>query len=394
MSETGIAKSLKDSVVGGRKILIPVAIAAIVAVGYTTLSSEDPPANPSTVTKGPMDGTPTLQGGATLSPAYAQELGRADEQRIDEARQTGGSAIPTLRPGTQEQLAPVPLLDPVVDETPVVETPKVDAAPIVLNVPPPPPVPIVTAPPAAMSQSSPESLDSLKTYMSSLRRANPVAEVTTYATIEDNAQQPSAQQTAPAAAPSAAAEAESKIKLPLAGKILYAQMVSRADSDAPGPVLAKIVQGDYAGATLIGSFQKAENALVISFDRMTVENTRDGEEINETIAIEAIAVSTDYIGTALATHVDRHLFQKIGIGFLAGFAEGFGDAISQKGQTTISGTTGTITTSTGDLSTKEELYSAGGKAVSNTGSILMDEFGRRPTTVRVESGTPIGVLFL
>jgi intracellular multiplication protein IcmE len=234
----------------------------------------------------------------------------------------------------------------------------------------------------------------MKTYMSSLRRANPVAEVTTYADPENFAPK-TAEQTVPAAAAATdAAQAQSKIKLPLAGKILYAQMISRADSDAPGPVLAKIVQGDYAGATLIGSFQKAENALVISFDRMTVENTRDGEEINETVAIEAIAVSTDYIGTALATHVDRHLFQKIGIGFLAGFAEGFGDAISQKGETTINGTSGTVTTTTGDLSTKEELYAAGGKAVSNTGSILMDEFGRRPTTVRVESGTPIGVLFL
>lgn len=390
----GFGKRAVDSIKGGKKILIPVGLAAFIAVGYSYLTAEPPAANPSSVSKGPMGGQQTLQGGETLSPQYASELGRADEQRIEQARNSGGSAIPTIRPGTQEQLNPVPLLDPVKDDTPVIETPKVDAAPIVLDTPPAAPIPIVTAPPAVMAQSNPANVESLKTYMSSLRRANPVAEVTTYADPENFAPK-TAEQTVPAAAAATdTAQAQSKIKLPLAGKILYAQMVSRADSDAPGPVLAKIVQGDFAGATLIGSFQKAENALVISFDRMTVENTRDGEEINETVAIEAIAVSTDYIGTALATHVDRHMFQKIGIGFLAGFAEGFGDAISQKGETTINGTTGTVTTTTGDLSTKEELYAAGGKAVSNTGSILMDEFGRRPTTVRVESGTPIGVLFL
>jgi intracellular multiplication protein IcmE len=390
----GFGKRAVDSVKGGKKILIPVGLAAFIAVGYSYMTAEPPASNPSSVSKGPMGGQPTLQGGETLSPQYANELGRADEQRIEQARNSGGSAIPTIRPGTQEQLNPVPLLDPVKDDTPVIDTPKVDVAPIVLDTPPAAPIPIVTAPPSVMSQTNPANIENMKTYMSSLRRANPVAEVTTYADPENFAPK-TAEQTVPAAAAATdAAQAQSKIKLPLAGKILYAQMISRADSDAPGPVLAKIVQGDYAGATLIGSFQKAENALVISFDRMTVENTRDGEEINETVAVEAIAVSTDYIGTALATHVDRHLFQKIGIGFLAGFAEGFGDAISQKGETTINGTSGTVTTTTGDLSTKEELYAAGGKAVSNTGSILMDEFGRRPTTVRVESGTPIGVLFL
>lgn len=390
----GFGKRAIESVKGGKKILIPVGLAAAVAVGYSMFTVEDPAVNPSTVTKGPMDGAPTLQGGAPLSQQYSEELGKADQQRIEAARDSGGSAIPTLRPGTTEQLTPVPLLDPVIDETPVVETPKIDAAPIVLNTPPPAAVPIVTAPPSVMAQNNPANIDALKDYMGQIRRPNPVAEVITYGDPANFAQQ-APQQTAPAATASTAdAAAQSKVKLPLAGKILYAQMISRADSDAPGPVLARIVQGDYAGATLIGSFQKAENALIISFNRMTVETDKEGEEINETVAIEAIAVSTDYIGTALATSVDRHLFQKIGIGFLAGFAEGFGDAISQKGQTTISGTTGTVTTSTGDLSTEEELYAAGGKAVSNTGSILMDEFGRRPTTVRVESGTPIGVLFL
>lgn len=392
----GMAKRAVETVKGGKMILIPVVVAAVAAVGYSVLTAEPPAVNPSSVTQGPMGGATTLQGGKPLSQQYSEELGKADEQRITIARDTGGSAIPTLRPGTTEQLVPVPLLDPVVDETPIVETPQIDAAPIVLNTPPPPPVPIVTAPPAVMAQDNSATIDSLKTYMAQIRRANPVAEVTTYADPAAFAPQQAAQQTAPAGIATATTDqaAQSKIKLPLAGKILYAQMVSRADSDAPGPVLARIVQGEYAGSTLIGSFQKAENSLVISFNRLTVENTRDGEEINETISIEAIAVSTDYIGTGLATHVDRHLFQKIGIGFLAGFAEGFGDAIAQKGETTISGTTGTVTTSTGDLSTKEELYAAGGKAVSNTGSILMDEFGRRPTTVRVESGTPIGVLFL
>jgi intracellular multiplication protein IcmE len=387
-------KKMGETTKGSRKLLLGVAGVAIAAGVYVAFSTPDLPVNNSTVQKGPMSGTPTLQGGDKLPPAYEEELGKADQQRVNAAKNNGGSAIATLRPGTEEQRAPIPLLDPVKEDTPVVETPKIDPAPIVVAAPVVPNVPIV-APPPAIAQASPENLDALKSYMASIRRANPVAEVTTYADMDRLNQQAQAAQTAPAATPvSASADEKSKVKLPLAGKILYAQMVSRANSDSPGPVLAKIVEGEYAGATLIGSFQKAQDSLIISFDRMTVETTRDGEEINETVAIKSVAVSTDYIGTGMATSVDRHMFQKIAIGFTAAFAQGLGEAVSQNGQTTYNTSNGTITTSNDKLDTKEELTAAGGKAVAQTGSILMDEFGRRPTTIIVESGTPIGVLFL
>lgn len=388
------ASRMKASTAGSGKFLIPIAVIAVGAIAYTYFSSDPPAVNPSTVSVGSMN-IPTTQGGTQLSQQYGEQLSIADQQRIEAAKATGTSAIPTIRPGTAEQLAPVPLLDPVLEETPVVETPAVDPAPIVLNAPITPLVPIVTAPPPMIAQQNPEALQNLTTYMASIRRANPVAEITTYASMEDFAPQAPVQ-TAPAGqVPVAGNElAESRIKLPLAGKILYAQLVSRANSDAPGPVLAKIVQGDYAGATLIGSFQKAQDSLIISFDRMTVETTRDGEEINETVAIKSVAVSTDYIGTALATSVDRHMFQKIAIGFTSAFAQGLGEAVSDRGNTTIDTGNGTITTRNGNLDAKEELTAATGKAVAETGSILMDEFGRRPTTIIVESGTPIGVLFL
>jgi intracellular multiplication protein IcmE len=386
-------KKMGETTKGSRKLLLGVAGVAIAAGVYVAFSAPDLPVNSSTVQKGPMSGTPTLQGGDKLPPAYEEELGKADQQRVSAAKNNGGSAIATLRPGTEEQRAPIPLLDPVTEDTPVVETPKIDAAPIVVSAPVVPNVPIV-APPPAIAQASPENLDALKSYMAGLRRGNPVAEVTTYADMDKLNQKVAAAQTAPAAVQVAAADTKSKVKLPLAGKILYAQMVSRANSDSPGPVLAKIVQGEYAGATLIGSFQKAQDSLIISFDRMTVETTRDGEEINETVAIKSVAVSTDYIGTGLATSVDRHMFQKIAIGFTSAFAQGLGEAVSQNGQTSYNTSNGTITTSNDKLDTKEELTAAGGKAVAQTGSILMDEFGRRPTTIIVEGGTPIGVLFL
>jgi intracellular multiplication protein IcmE len=127
---------------------------------------------------------------------------------------------------------------------------------------------------------------------------------------------------------------------------------------------------------------------------MTVETTPDGEEINETVAIKAVAVDTKDIGTGLASSVDRHMLSKLTIGFMSAFAQGFGDAISQNGSTSYNSSNGTYTTSTNNLDTKEELYSAGGKAIGKSGDILQQEFGNRPTTIIVKGGTPIGVLFL
>jgi intracellular multiplication protein IcmE len=127
---------------------------------------------------------------------------------------------------------------------------------------------------------------------------------------------------------------------------------------------------------------------------MTVKTSASGEEINETVPIETVAVDTKYIGTGLATKVDRHLFQKLAIGFTASFAQGFGDALSNNGSTTVVTEGGSTISSRPDLDTTEQLLSAGGDAVSKAGDILMDEFGRRPTTVIVDSGTAIGVLFL
>jgi len=292
---------------------------------------------------------------------------------------------------TTEEQMPLLELPSEMAETPEIEPPvaEIMQKPLALATPIHEPVPIVTAPPPTAATQDPELVGRMAAAMA----RQPIA---TAAVVPFNplVQVPVAEEQSAPEVGAQDAQPESKIKLPLAGTILYAQLVGRANSDHPGPVLAKILQGEYTGATLIGSFQVAQNALVISFDRMTVGTTRSGEVIDETVPIQATAVDTAYIGTGLATSVNRHLFQKLAIAFTAGFAQGFGDAISQTGETSIDTGNGTITTGSKDLNADEELMVAGGNAVSEAGSILQQEFGNRPTTVIVEAGTPVGVLFL
>src|SRR3546814_12793566 len=94
---------------------------------------------------------------------------------------------------------------------------------------------------------------------------------------------PPAAETAPdlvATSPSVTGQDIDHPRLPLAGTIVYANMVSEANSDAPGPVLATVLQGDFAGSTLIGSFQEAESALVIRLVLSKVPNMATGRENN------------------------------------------------------------------------------------------------------------------
>lgn len=380
---------LKSSTAGSKKMLIGVGAVVVGALAWTALSSSGPTANPSSVA-GPPRGNQTVQGGNQLTPAYDEALSVADRQRREQALDKGGSAVPTVRASRQDQIVPVLDLDPPTEPAPVVELPVVQQ-PVVIQQPLTPAVPIVAQPTPIRSK---EDTRNLQEYMLGLRRGYPVAEVIVMS--NGDVASPAVEQTPPPAYADGGASArpQSKVTLPLAGTILYAEMISRANSDAPGPVLARILQGELEGATLIGSFQTVRNALVISFDRMTVRTTRDGVEVNETVPISTVAVDTSHIGTALATSVDRHLFQKLAIGFTAGFAQGFGNALAESGRTIIRTDGGTVIESSLDMKTEEQLLSAGGQAVSEAGNILMDEFGKRPTTVIVESGTPIGILFL
>jgi intracellular multiplication protein IcmE len=180
---------------------------------------------------------------------------------------------------------------------------------------------------------------------------------------------------------------------PFPGTVLYAEMVSEANSDAPGPVLARIEQGPLKGATLIGQFKAGQESLVIDFRRMTVVKNEGGRQVSKTIDIEAYAVNTDTLSTAVATEVDRHLFQKIALTAATTFVQGFGNAIGQSGATVSRDPYGT-TIAYPTLDTRQQLYMAAGQTAGQVGSIVQREFGNRPTTIKVRAGTPVGIMFL
>lgn len=197
---------------------------------------------------------------------------------------------------------------------------------------------------------------------------------------------PAAAPTPTAPAVPVAASTEEALLVAEAGDVYYGVMMSEADSDVGGPVLATIVNGDNAGSTLIGEFQRAGDSLRILFS--TLNHPEYG-----TLSVQAVAVSPTDASVGLATYVNHHYLKRFGGLVLGGFVSGLGKAAAISGQTSTVTAAGAIVTSRDELDTNEELLIAAGTGAEAVGSEL-EELAATPITVRVAADTPIGVLFL
>jgi len=177
-----------------------------------------------------------------------------------------------------------------------------------------------------------------------------------------------------------------RILLPV-GTIAYAQLLTEADSDIPGPILARIAGGPLSGSRLLGQFSVAEgdNYLVLQFNTIVIDGV--GQSIN------AIAVNPDNAKIGMVTDVDNRYFKRIALPAAAAFIQGFSAAAAATGGTTV--TVGqSVIQQEPELNTRQELMKGVEGASSVITNLMMEEAARTRVRVRVRSGTPMGILFL
>ncbi len=408
-----------------RVLLIAVGGVVLLIVGYTMFFSSAPaPVAPSTV--GALPPVPSVQAQSALSQAQQERLALADRQRQEEARATGQSALPT--PVLQAQTGRLPTSIESADEEPREPEPErpgqapqvpTPALPIPQVTPPPVQQPVVQQQQIAPQPQVDQQLASAMTAeMRRLMGAPPTPVTTVYSQNQNGpgtggaGERQGAAQGFDARAPLQAASsqgrpaaaqpmgnvqqavARSRYTVPLPGTMLYSRLVGRVNSDVPGPVLAEILQGPYTGARLLGSFRFSEQGVVLTFTSMTVTNTENGDDRSEVVPINAVAVDSKHLGTAMATDIDRHLFERVAVAFGTSFLEGLGTAIARAGSTSVVSPIGGATVTTPQLNTREQLFVAGGAAACTVGRIGESVFGNRRTTITVDAGTPFGLLFL
>jgi len=201
-----------------------------------------------------------------------------------------------------------------------------------------------------------------------------------------------------------------------AGSILYARVVTSSSSLQPGPVMAEIVSGPLAGSRVLGEFSKANDRLIVRFNTIAPKQALTAESVQSaafpaapsafgtgqaralpyqgTLVLNAIAVDPRTADTSVASDVYSGNFEKYALGFLAAFAEGFGEAAGRGASISISGNGQTVT-SQSPLSTEDQLLVAGGKVGERLGRDLdrISQSDRYPI-VYLHSGDAIGILLL
>jgi len=172
-----------------------------------------------------------------------------------------------------------------------------------------------------------------------------------------------------------------------AGSIQFAILETAVNSDEPGPVMAKIIQGPFKGATLLGVLSRQGKKVLLAFNIMSLPN------YPSSMPISAVAIDPDTARTALATDVDSHYLLRYGTAFAASFMQGIGEAVGQSGSTIQPDTTGNLAKSFPKLTATEKSLIALGNVGQKFGSVLEPIFNT-PPTVQVNSGVGLGILFL
>jgi len=170
-----------------------------------------------------------------------------------------------------------------------------------------------------------------------------------------------------------------------AGTIVYAQTLTEANSDVPGPVLARLASGPLAGSRILGTFDNADEYLTLNFNTVVVKGISQ--------SVNAVALDPKTTLPAVATDIDHKYMTRFVLPAAASFIEGMGDAIAQSEQT-VTVNNGTSSSSQSDLNTKQELASALADGTSKVGESLDQQASQAKIGVKVRSGTPIGILFL
>ncbi len=154
--------------------------------------------------------------------------------------------------------------------------------------------------------------------------------------------------------------------------------------------MATVVTGKYKNAHLLGSFQRFEERLVLTFTRAVLP---DGQSFQ----LEAYAIDPKTTEASVASSVNTHFFSRWGGLIASAFLEGFSTAKRYSGaQSTVYGsgygqTSDQMVWNT--YSPADQAWIAAGKVGEKAGKIFESNFDRAPT-VYLESGAPVGVLIL
>jgi intracellular multiplication protein IcmE len=170
-------------------------------------------------------------------------------------------------------------------------------------------------------------------------------------------------------------------RLPLTGRIHVATLLVGVHSDIPAPVVANLLRPPLAGATLTGNFTRAEDGVLIEFQRLHWQG--------QSYQVDAYAVDLDSTQALVATHVNRRTLSR--------WAAVLGSALLGGLQRGLLAEADVVSPGLGTVVIDRELdgEDIAGIAVGEIGRRtrpLAERYWHRPNTITVEEA--VGIVFL
>ncbi len=173
-----------------------------------------------------------------------------------------------------------------------------------------------------------------------------------------------------------------------AGTIYFAVLETAVDSDYPDtPVLVTIVQGPFKGAKLMGKLNLAQGQDKVSLNF----NLMDEDAWLKSKSVNAFAIDPDMARTVMASSVDYHYMKRYGAIMASSFLTGYSSAITQAG-TSTTGIFGT--SSTHPSLSPASKFAVGLGQVGTQFTNSFSNYVNTPTTVKIDSGVALGILFM
>ena len=307
--------------------------------------------------------------GVESSPHYSAKVGDYATAKAENAANSGGSFVAPVTPS----VSPRPLMTPVAPEKPTI--PQMPSA-----MPAAPRTPVQQAKKGREQKGD----QSIIAFLGQLNQR--LDQVSKPQSTIHNVPQPVILKAA-ASVGSQDATIPPKLK---AGDILYAINKVSLDSDAPGPVMMKIIDDGlkgrpYNGAKVIGSFKRLNEHLYLEFTTLIMPS-------GATYTIKGCAIDPKTDRTAVRTNVDNHTLERWGKLMAASFLSGLGESVSRSGTSSYSSMYGGGY-SAPHYDLNEQMLIASGKAADRASNIFQKEFDI-PSTVTLESGIEMGILIL
>jgi|GEM_PF-5868899 len=359
-----------------RIILIALIVIVIAAFIFTLFEDEEPEVSRSSLPNVPALETDPVGEVAQQSPAYQEALQRANQAITAESLNKRSSSVETV--------APTPSV--VGEERPTTIPPVL---PSQASAAPTRPQVSVSASPQRLRNNNTQSVKSAKRdrmvqFMTSLTQnaspgATSVIEIELpEERIEDLSDQANDQPVAP-----------SRLLAAQAGEILYAELVTTANSDVGGPVVADllIAEGPLTGGRLIGEFQRRGLYLDVRFRRIALKS-------GQTLAFNAVALDVVSSEIGVRSSVDRRLIQRYGVPFIASFLQGLGAAAARTTSTTRLGEGDTVIIDENEFSAGEIALAGVSEGAGRIAADLANVAQTVQPLVTLKRGSGVGILLL